>query len=79
MTLHLPDSWESLPALAAVLDPGRLTELFAGDGADLSKAAAAARAAGCPDAAARLADVVGSVGGLGAGPSIITTAPGGRA
>ena len=28
MTLHLPDSWESLPALAAVLDPGRLTELF---------------------------------------------------
>ncbi|MEX5258659.1 phosphotransferase [Kocuria sp. CPCC 205263] len=28
MTRHLPDSWESLPALAAVLDPGRLTELF---------------------------------------------------
>ncbi|MFF0990267.1 phosphotransferase [Kocuria nitroreducens] len=24
----LPDSWESLPALATVLDPGRLTELF---------------------------------------------------
>lgn len=58
---------------------GRLTELFAGDGADLSKAAAAACNAGCPDAAARLADVVGSVGGLAAGPSIITTAPGGRA
>lgn len=28
MTRHLPDSWESLPALATVLDPGRLTELF---------------------------------------------------
>ncbi|GEO94950.1 phosphotransferase [Kocuria turfanensis] len=28
MTSHLPDSWESLPALATVLDPGRLTELF---------------------------------------------------
>ncbi|MEX5234257.1 phosphotransferase [Kocuria arenosa] len=28
MTSPLPDSWESLPALAAVLDPGRLTELF---------------------------------------------------
>ncbi|MFF0902606.1 UNVERIFIED_CONTAM: phosphotransferase [Kocuria sp. CPCC 205316] len=28
MTSPLPDSWESLPALATVLDPGRLTELF---------------------------------------------------
>ncbi|WP_165979629.1 phosphotransferase [Kocuria rosea] len=28
MTRHLPDSWEGLPALATVLDPGRLTELF---------------------------------------------------
>jgi UDP-N-acetylglucosamine--N-acetylmuramyl-(pentapeptide) pyrophosphoryl-undecaprenol N-acetylglucosamine transferase len=44
----------------------RLTELLAGDGAALVAAAAAARAAGCPDAAARLADVVASVSGLAA-------------
>ncbi|MGX5356828.1 hypothetical protein [Kocuria sp. KH4] len=28
MSSHLPDSWESLPALAVLLDAGRLTELF---------------------------------------------------
>jgi UDP-N-acetylglucosamine--N-acetylmuramyl-(pentapeptide) pyrophosphoryl-undecaprenol N-acetylglucosamine transferase len=69
----LPQQGFDADSLAA-----RLTELFAGDGANLSKAAAAARAAGCPDAAARLADVVGRVGGLTGGPSA-TTAAGERA
>ena len=56
---------------------GRLAELLAGDGLALVKAAAAARAYGCPDAAARLADVVASVSGLPQGR--ITSLAGGLA
>jgi UDP-N-acetylglucosamine--N-acetylmuramyl-(pentapeptide) pyrophosphoryl-undecaprenol N-acetylglucosamine transferase len=60
----LPQQDFDADALAA-----RLAELLAGDGGELSKAAAAARAAGCPDAAARLANVVGSVSGVVGGSS----------
>lgn len=42
----------------------RLSDLLLGDGKALSAAAAAARAAGCPDAASRLADVVAELAGL---------------
>lgn len=55
---------------------GRLGELLAGDGTALRTAAAAARAAGCPDAAARLADLVASVGGLAPRPSTNAVAAG---
>lgn len=52
----------------------RLGELLAGDGTALCQAAAAARAAGCRDAAARLADVVAGVSGLVAEHPVNTTA-----
>ncbi len=68
----LPQQAFNADALAA-----RLAELLAGDGSALVKAAAAARAYGCPDAAARLADVVASVSGLPQGR--ITSLAGGLA
>lgn len=64
----LPQQGFDAGALAA-----RLTELLAGDGTALAEAAAAARAMGSADAAARLADVVASVSGLARDQSVGAT------